>query len=54
MRVKNLYILAGLDNVSTEEREIYFWKSIADPKLNIVKSEEDLMENFALTIAKKQ
>ncbi|MCS4226921.1 hypothetical protein [Sphingobacterium sp. BIGb0165] len=49
----NLYILAGLDNASTEEREIYFWKSIADLKLNIEKSEEDLMENYALTIAKK-
>ncbi len=49
----NLYILAGLDNSSTEEREIYFWKSIADLKLNIAKSEEDLMENYALTIAKK-
>ena len=23
----NLYILAGLDNAHTEEREIYFWKS---------------------------
>ena len=50
---ENLYILAGLDNVSTEEREIYFWKSIADLKLDIAKSEEDLIENYALTIAKK-
>ena len=49
----NLYILAGLDNASTEEREIYFWKSIADLKLTIEKSKEDLMENYALTIAKK-
>ncbi|MDR6735214.1 hypothetical protein [Sphingobacterium sp. 2149] len=49
----NLYILAGLDNASTEEREIYFWKSIADLKLNIEKSDEDLMEKYALTIAKK-
>lgn len=49
----NLYILAGLDYASTEEREIYFWKSIADLKLNIEKSEEDLMRNYALTIAKK-
>jgi Zn finger protein HypA/HybF involved in hydrogenase expression len=50
---ENLYILGGLDNASTEEREIYFWKSIADLKLNIEKSEADLMENYALTIAKK-
>jgi len=49
----NLYILAGLDNAFTEERESYFWKSIADLKLDIEKSEEDLMENYALTIAKK-
>ncbi|MEZ0451788.1 hypothetical protein ABTW24_09290 [Sphingobacterium thalpophilum] len=49
----NLYILAGLDYASTEEREIYFWKSIAELKLNIEKSEEDLIQNYALTIAKK-
>lgn len=49
----NLYILAGLDNAHTEEREIYFWKSIANLKLNIEKSEADLMGNNALTIAKK-
>lgn len=49
----NLYVLAGLDYASTEEREIYFWKSIADLKLDIEKSEEDLIENYALTIAKK-
>ncbi len=49
----NLYILAGLDNASTEEREIYFWKSIADLKLNTEESEEDIIENYALNIAKK-
>lgn len=49
----NLYILAGLDNASTEEREIYFWRSIADLKLNIEKSEEHEIEKYAVNIAKK-
>lgn len=50
---ENLYILAGLDNDSTEDREEYFWKSINDLNLNFSKSEDDLIEIYAFNLAKK-
>lgn len=50
---ENLYILAGLDFESTEEREKYFWESLKDLKIDVEKDEEKLIENYALTIAKK-
>lgn len=50
---ENLLILAGLDFDSTEEREEYFWKSVNDLKLEVEKSEDKLIEKYALTIANK-
>ncbi|WP_412465656.1 hypothetical protein [Pedobacter sp. KLB.chiD] len=48
---ENLLILAGLDFNSTAEREYYFWKSIEDLKINVEKTEEELLEKYALAIA---
>ncbi|WP_145856012.1 hypothetical protein [Pedobacter suwonensis] len=48
---ENLLILAGLDFDSTAEREYYFWKSIEDLKINVEKTEEELLEKYALAIA---
>jgi len=50
---ENLYILAGMDNDTTEEREKYFWKSIKDLNIDCQKSKEKLIEFYANTIAKK-
>ncbi|HLV46491.1 MAG TPA: hypothetical protein VKY32_05570 [Flavobacterium sp.] len=50
---ENLFVLAGLDFDSTEEREKYFWESLKDLKIEVEKDEEKLIENYALTIAKK-
>lgn len=50
---ENLYILAGLDHEETEEREEYFWKSIGDLKLDIEKTDDELFEIYAMTIARK-
>lgn len=50
---ENLFILAGLDYGTTEERENYFWKSVKDLKIEIEKSEDELIEKYALTIANK-
>jgi hypothetical protein len=50
---ENLYILAGLDYESTEEREEYFWKAVADLNLNISKSKDELIEIYAINLAKK-
>ncbi|SDG59999.1 hypothetical protein SAMN05421827_108121 [Pedobacter terrae] len=47
---ENLFILAGLDFDSTEEREYYFWKTITDLKLNVAKTEDELFEKYALAI----
>ncbi|NII83880.1 MULTISPECIES: hypothetical protein [unclassified Pedobacter] len=50
---ENLFILAGLDFDSTEEREHYFWKSIADLKLSVEKTEEQLLEKYGQAIANR-
>lgn len=50
---ENLCILAGLDHEDTEEREEYFWKSIEDLKLDVEKTEDELIEKYAMTIANK-
>jgi hypothetical protein len=50
---ENLLILAGLDFDSTEEREYYFWKSIADLKINVEKTEDELLEKYAVVIANR-
>lgn len=52
---ENIFILAGLDFDTTEEREEYFSKSIDDLKLEIEieKDEDKLIEKYALTIANK-
>lgn len=50
---ENLYVLAGLDYETTEERENYFWKSVEDLKLDIEKSEDELIEKYAQVIANK-
>lgn len=50
---ENLCILAGLDFDSTEEREEYFWKSINDLRLDVEKTEDELIEKYAMTIANK-
>ncbi|OYU95953.1 MAG: hypothetical protein CFE21_05935 [Bacteroidetes bacterium B1(2017)] len=50
---ENLYVLAGLDYNTTEERENYFWKCVVDLNLIIEKNEEVLIEKYALMIANK-
>ena len=50
---ENLFVLAGLDFDSTEEREEYFWKCVDDLNLNIEKTEDELLEHYALIIANK-
>jgi RNase P subunit RPR2 len=50
---KNLCILAGLDFDSTEEREEYFCKSIEDLKLDVEKTDDELIEKYAMTIANR-
>lgn len=50
---EHLYILAGLDFESTEEREAYFHKSMEAFKLTIERSTEELLLHYALIIAKK-
>jgi RNase P subunit RPR2 len=50
---ENIFILAGLDFDTTEDREEYFSKSIDDLKLEIEKDEDKLIEKYALTIANK-
>ncbi|UIR57321.1 hypothetical protein LZQ00_05765 [Sphingobacterium sp. SRCM116780] len=50
---ENLFVLAGLDFDSTEEREEYFWKCAHDLNLNIEKTEEELLDQYALIIANK-
>ena len=50
---ENIFVLAGLDNSDTEEREIYFFKSLTDLNIKIDKSEEELIEIYAIAIAKK-
>jgi hypothetical protein len=48
---ENILILAGLDNYPSEEIEEYFWKSVDDLKLQLKKSDFELLANFALYVA---
>lgn len=50
---ENLYVLAGLDYETTEEREGFFWKSIEDLNLETEKNEDELIRKYALVIANK-
>lgn len=50
---ENLYVLAGLDFESTEEREKYFFESLKDLQIEIETDEEKLIENYAITLTKK-
>lgn len=50
---ENLFVLAGLDYDTTEEREDYFWKSVKDFKLKVEKNEDELIKHYALVIANK-
>src|SRR5690606_40208672 len=50
---ENLYVLAGLDFESTEEREKYFIESLKDLQIEIETNEEKLIENYAITLTKK-
>ena len=50
---ENLYVLAGLDFESTEEREKYFSESLKDLQIEIETDEENLIENYAITLTKK-
>src|SRR5690606_18911800 len=50
---ENLYVLAGLDFESTEEREKYFIESLKDLQIGIETDEEKLIENYAITLTKK-
>lgn len=49
---ESLIILAGLDYDSTEEREKYFWKSIEELKIDHYKSEIELIDKYAIIVAK--
>jgi TRAP-type uncharacterized transport system, periplasmic component len=49
---ESLVILAGLDNDTTEEREKYFWQSIDELQLDIIKDDFELISNYAIYIAK--
>lgn len=46
----SLIILAGLDNDSTEVREQYFWQTIDELKLDVNKSDFDLIDHYAIYI----
>lgn len=48
---ESLIILAGLDSESTEEREKYFWKSIAELDIIITLTDSELVEYFVQKVA---
>ncbi len=50
---EDLIILAGLDYDTFEEREAYFLKCIEYLKLDVEKSQDELIEKYALVIASK-
>ncbi|MDR1847591.1 MAG: hypothetical protein LBR17_05690 [Bacteroidales bacterium] len=50
---ENLYILAGLDNDSTEEREKFFEKSLEDLNMEYPKTEEEHLKFYAVYIAEQ-
>ena len=43
---ENIVILAGMDYDSTEDREKYFWKSIEELKIEVNKSDFELIEIY--------
>ena len=49
----NLFILAGLDYERTEVREKYFYDSIRDLKIDINKTNQELIEIYAKSVAEK-
>ena len=51
LETENILILAGLDNYPREEIENYFWKCVYDLKLNIKKTDFELLENYAIYLA---
>ena len=50
---ENIFILAGLDDELTEEREKYFWKSVQDLDVEVAKAEGEMIYCYALIIAGK-
>jgi RNase P subunit RPR2 len=46
-------ILAGLDRDSTDEREKYFWKSIAELDIQITKTDSELVDYFVKNVAEE-
>lgn len=50
---EDLYVLAGLDFDTTEEREKYFLKSMESLGLQTEKSKDELLESYAVSIAGK-
>lgn len=46
----NIVILAGMDYESTEDREKYFWKSIEELKIEVNKSDFELIEIYAIQV----
>jgi hypothetical protein len=49
---ESLIILAGLDYDTTEVREKYFWQSISELQLEINATDFELIENYAIYVAK--
>lgn len=49
----SLFILAGLDNERTEVREKYFYDSVRDLKIDINKTNQELIEIYAKSVAGK-
>ncbi len=50
---ESLIILAGLNGYDTQEKEEYFWKSIEELQIDIKKSDDELIENYALFTARQ-
>ena len=48
---ESLWILAGLDNESTEVREEYFWKTIEELNLEIEREEIELLNDYAIYLS---
>lgn len=46
-------ILAGLDRDATDEREKYFWKSIAELDIEITKTDSELVDYFVKNVAQE-
>jgi len=47
----SLIILAGLDNASTEERELYFWQTIEELKIDVNRTDFEFIEDYAIYVA---